>query len=131
MATRLPHWLASGSNRARRYDAMRYQRICRHAFVAIEDERFYEHNGIDVTGIIRAGVKGVASGFHFSEGASTITQQLLKNTVFTSWTSESSMADKFERKFQDQYLALQLEKVVDKDWILENYLNAINLGQIL
>ena len=88
-----------------------------------------EHNGIDVTGIIRAGVKGVASGFHFSEGASTITQQLLKNTVFTSWTSESSMADKFERKFQEQYLALQLEKVVDKDWILENYLNAINLGQ--
>ena len=39
------------------------------------------------------------------------------------------MADKFERKFQEQYLALQLEKVVDKDWILENYLNAINLGQ--
>ncbi len=39
------------------------------------------------------------------------------------------MADKFERKFQEKYLALQLEKVVDKDWILENYLNAINLGQ--
>ena len=69
---------------------------------------------VGLTGIIRAGVKGVASGFHFSEGASTITQQLLKNTVFTSWTSESSMADKFERKFQEQYLALQLEKVVDK-----------------
>ena len=100
-----------------------------HAFVAIEDERFYDHNGIDLQGILRAGLKGVASGFHFSEGASTITQQLLKNTVFTQWTSEQSMADKFERKFQEQYLALQLEKVVDKDWILENYLNAINLGQ--
>ena len=99
------------------------------AFVAIEDERFYDHNGIDLQGILRAGLKGVASGFHFSEGASTITQQLLKNTVFTQWTSEQSMADKFERKFQEQYLALQLEKVVDKDWILENYLNAINLGQ--
>ena len=49
--------------------------------------------------------------------------------MFTQWTSEQSMADKFERKFQEQYLALQLEKVVDKDWILENYLNAINLGQ--
>ncbi|MGN0142969.1 MAG: transglycosylase domain-containing protein [Roseburia sp.] len=100
-----------------------------HAFVAIEDARFYEHNGIDIKGIIRAGVKGISSGFHFSEGASTITQQLLKNTVFTSWTSESSMADKFQRKFQEQYLALELEKKVSKDWILENYLNAINLGQ--
>lgn len=100
-----------------------------HAFVAIEDERFYEHNGIDIGGIIRAAIKGITNGFHFSEGASTITQQLLKNTVFTSWTSESSFADKLERKIQEQYLALQLEKVVDKDWILENYLNAINLGQ--
>ena len=120
--------VASGSNR-RAVTINEIPKNLQHAFVAIEDERFYEHNGIDVTGIIRAGVKGVASGFHFSEGASTITQQLLKNTVFTSWTSESSMADKFERKFQEQYLALQLEKVVDKDWILENYLNAINLGQ--
>ncbi|MBP3487708.1 MAG: PBP1A family penicillin-binding protein [Roseburia sp.] len=120
--------VASGSNR-------KYVTIdeipldLQHAFVAIEDERFYEHNGIDLQGILRAGLKGVASGFHFTEGASTITQQLLKNTVFTEWTSEQSMADKFERKFQEQYLALQLEKVVDKDWILENYLNAINLGQ--
>jgi penicillin-binding protein 1A len=120
--------VASGSNR-------KYVTIdeipldLQHAFVAIEDERFYEHNGIDVQGIMRAGIKGVASGFKFSEGASTITQQLLKNTVFTEWTSEESLADKFERKFQEQYLALQLEKVVDKDWILENYLNAINLGQ--
>lgn len=125
---RLPPLVASGSNR-RAVTIDEIPKNLQHAFVAIEDERFYEHNGIDVTGIIRAGVKGVASGFHFSEGASTITQQLLKNTVFTSWTSESSMADKFERKFQEQYLALQLEKVVDKDWILENYLNAINLGQ--
>ena len=45
------------------------------AFVAIEDERFYDHNGIDLRGIVRAGIKGVTTG-HFSEGASTITQQL-------------------------------------------------------
>ena len=51
-----------------------------HAFVAIEDERFYEHNGIDIKGIIRAGVKGLTTG-HFSEGASTITQQLLRWTI--------------------------------------------------
>jgi len=99
-----------------------------HAFVAIEDERFYEHNGIDLKGIMRAGIKGITSG-HFSEGASTITQQLLKNNVFTSWTSETAMADKFKRKIQEQYLAIQLEKKVSKDWILENYLNTINLGQ--
>lgn len=99
-----------------------------HAFVAIEDERFYEHNGIDLRGIVRAGVKGITTG-HFSEGASTITQQLLKNTVFTGWTSESSQADRFTRKIQEQYLAIQLEKIESKEWILENYLNAINLGQ--
>ena len=99
-----------------------------HAFVAIEDERFYEHNGIDLKGIIRAAVVGVTSG-DFSEGASTITQQLLKNTVFTEWTSENSFAQKLERKIQEQYLAVQLEEIVDKEWILENYLNAINLGQ--
>ena len=98
------------------------------AFVAIEDQRFYQHNGIDVKGILRAGYQFLKTGGEEAQGASTITQQLLKNTVFTSWTSESSMADKFERKFQEQYLALQLEKVVDKDWILENYLNTINLG---
>ena len=99
-----------------------------HAVVAIEDERFYEHNGIDVKGILRAGMKALTTG-DFSEGASTITQQLLKNTVFTEWTSETSFIDKLERKIQEQYLAVQLEKKVSKNWIMENYLNAINLGQ--
>ena len=98
------------------------------AFVAIEDSRFYDHNGIDIKGIIRAGVVGIQNR-HFSEGASTITQQLLKNNVFTDWTSEDSLADKFKRKFQEQYLALELEKVMDKDTILINYMNTINLGQ--
>lgn len=98
------------------------------AFVAIEDSRFYDHNGIDIKGIIRAGVIGIQNR-HFSEGASTITQQLLKNNVFTDWTSEDSLADRFKRKFQEQYLALELEKVMDKDTILINYMNTINLGQ--
>ena len=99
------------------------------AFVAIEDSRFYSHNGIDIKGIIRAGVVGLQNGGHFTEGASTITQQLLKNNVFTDWTSEDSLADKFRRKIQEQYLALELEKVMDKDAILINYMNTINLGQ--
>ena len=99
-----------------------------HAVVAIEDERFYEHNGIDVKGILRAFVKGVSEG-GFSEGASTITQQLLKNNVFTDWTNESTWLERFTRKFQEQYLAVQVEKKInDKQVILENYLNTINLG---
>ena len=83
------------------------------AFVAIEDERFYEHNGIDLQGILRAGVTGIANGFHFSQGASTITQQLIKNNVLTTWTSETSFIEKLQRKIQEQYLAIELEKKVD------------------
>lgn len=97
------------------------------AVVAIEDERFYEHNGIDIRGILRAGAKGILNGGNFSEGASTITQQLLKNNVFTGWTNESTV-QRFTRKIQEQYLALQLEKHTSKKVILENYLNTINLG---
>ena len=98
-----------------------------HAVVAIEDERFYEHNGIDVRGILRAGVKAITSG-NISEGASTITQQLLKNNVFTTWTSESTWIEKFTRKFQEQYLAIQVEeKIGDKNVILENYLRTYGI----
>ena len=68
-----------------------------HAVVAIEDERFYEHNGIDVKGILRAGMKALTT-------------------------------ERFTRKIQEQYLAVQVEKKTDKDTILENYLNTINLG---
>ena len=99
-----------------------------HAFVAIEDERFYEHNGIDIKGIIRAAYKGITNKFHFSEGASTITQQLLKNNVFTSWTSENSFSERLKRKIQEQYLAIELSKTMSKDDILLNYMNTINLG---
>ena len=100
-----------------------------HAFVALEDERFYEHNGIDIKGIIRAFMVGVKNKFNFSEGASTITQQLLKNIVFTDWVSEDSFAEKLKRKIQEQYLAIELEKQMDKNTILVNYMNTINLGQ--
>ena len=97
------------------------------AVVAIEDERFYEHFGIDPKGIMRALYKGITEG-NFSEGASTITQQLLKNNVFTDWMNETTFLDKVQRKIQEQYLAIALEMHVDKAWILENYLNTINLG---
>ena len=100
-----------------------------HAFVAIEDERFYDHNGIDIKGIFRAAYVGVMNKFHFTEGASTITQQLLKNNVFTDWTSETGFADKMKRKIQEQYLAIELTKSMSKDEVLLNYMNTINLGQ--
>ena len=100
-----------------------------HAFVSIEDERFYEHNGIDIKGIIRAAYVGISNGFHFTEGASTITQQLLKNNVFTNWTKEDGFMDKIKRKIQEQYLAIELTKTMSKDDVLVNYMNTINLGQ--
>lgn len=98
------------------------------AFVAIEDERFYEHNGIDIKGIARAGVEAIKNK-DFSQGASTITQQLLKNNVFDDWVTEKNLVNKFKRKFQEQYLALELEKRMSKQDILELYMNSINLGQ--
>lgn len=99
------------------------------AFIAIEDARFYKHNGIDIKGIFRASITGVLSLGRRSQGASTITQQLLKNNYFTTWTSETTTKQKIDRKIQEQYLAIQLEKVTSKKKILENYLNTINLGQ--
>lgn len=119
--------IAEGTNRT----YVKIENIPKHvqeAFIAIEDERFYEHNGIDVQGILRAGVKFITSGFRSTQGASTITQQLLKNNVF-DFMSEDGMADKIERKLQEQFLAIQLEEVMEKDEILECYLNTINLGQ--
>ena len=101
-----------------------------HAFVAIEDERFYQHNGIDIEGIARAGFYFVTSLGKNQQGASTITQQLLKNTIFTTWTEENgNLIKTFKRKFQEQYLALAITKHFSKDDILLRYMNAINLGQ--
>lgn len=97
-----------------------------HAFVAIEDERFYEHSGIDIEGILRAAVTGLTTG-SFSQGASTITQQLIKNNVFENWTNET-FSQSVRRKIQEQYLAVELEKTMSKDDILLNYMNTINLG---
>ena len=97
------------------------------AFIAIEDSRFYEHNGIDLKGILRAAYVGITSG-RFSEGASTITQQLIKNNVLQGGY-ETSIADKLRRKIQEQFLAVKLEDQLDsKETILEYYLNTINLG---
>ena len=84
-------------------------------------------------GIARAAVvavKDILSGKNPSQGASTITQQLIKNNVLITWVGEDTFIESLQRKIQEQYLALKLEEQVqDKDWILENYMNTINLGQ--
>ena len=98
------------------------------AFIAIEDNRFYEHNGIDPKGIVRALFVGLSHGGNFSEGASTITQQLIKLTVFDGG-AETDTIQRFKRKFQEWYLALKLEKEMSKAEIMEAYLNTINLGR--
>lgn len=129
--TEIASLVGSGANR----EYVTLVRIPDHlqqAFVAIEDARFYEHNGIDLQSIARAGVATVQkllTGSGRIQGGSTITQQLIKNNVLTSWTSEKTFLEQVQRKLQEQYLALKLEEQVnDKDWILENYLNTINLG---
>ncbi len=104
------------------------------AVVAIEDQRFYEHNGIDLKGIMRAVVANVQSGIKgngwATQGASTITQQLIKNEKLTS-------EKKLTRKITEQYMAVNLEKDLEKslgskdyakNYILELYLNTIGLN---
>ncbi len=92
----------------------------RNAFVAVEDARFYSHNGIDIKRIVGSFVKNAMTGS--SQGGSTITQQLIKNTLLSSEQS-------YKRKIQEAYLAMQLEQKYTKDQILECYLNTIYMGE--
>lgn len=121
----IEYLVGAHSNREYVYlkDLPDYVKYC---FISIEDERFYEHSGIDIRGIFRAGLVGLTSG-DFTQGASTITQQLLKAQVFNGGM-ETKLIDKVRRKIQEQYLAIQLENKLDKDTIMEYYLNTINLG---
>lgn len=91
----------------------------RDAFISIEDERFYSHNGIDLKRLVGA-VIGQLTG-NASYGASTITQQLIKNTHLTQEVS-------YKRKAMEIHLALELEKVMSKDDILTWYMNTLYLG---
>ena len=91
------------------------------AFVAIEDERFWRHNGVDLEGFMRAIFINIKTQ-SFSEGASTITQQIIKNNVLNSDVT-------IERKLQEMYLAVQLEKYHSKEDILELYMNTAACGR--
>ena len=90
------------------------------AVIAVEDHRFYKHNGIDVIAIGRAIINDIKA-MRFVEGGSTITQQLSKNTYFTQ-------EKKLTRKVAEVFMALEIEKNYDKDEILELYLNTSYFG---
>lgn len=96
----------------------------KNAFVSIEDERFYKHKGIDLKrliGVVFIDIKSKISGNTGIQGASTITQQLVRNIYLSSEIS-------YKRKLQEIYLSLQLEKKLNKNQILEAYMNTIYLG---
>ncbi|AOI77468.1 MULTISPECIES: penicillin-binding protein 1A [Burkholderia] len=91
------------------------------AILAIEDARFYDHGGVDLTGIIRAGFVALTNG-HASQGASTITMQVARNFFLSSEKT-------YTRKIYEMLLAYRIERALTKDQILEVYMNQIYLGQ--
>lgn len=90
------------------------------AVIAVEDHRFYEHNGIDLFGIIRAIINDIRT-WELREGGSTITQQLAKNTYFTQ-------NRKLTRKIAETFMALKIEKECSKEEIFELYVNTSYFG---
>src|SRR5919106_324321 len=95
------------------------------AVIALEDQRFYEHEGVDLKAIVRATLANIGSG-RIEEGGSTITQQYVKQMII----APGEIAEKsYERKIQEAALSRQLEKKLSKKVILERYLNTIYLGQ--
>ena len=106
--------------------------VMKDAMIAIEDARFYSHNGLDVQGTLRALVTNLASG-DVQEGGSTLTQQLVKQTLLqTAETPEEAAAaveQTLERKLREARLALALEETWSKDEILTRYLNIVYFGQ--
>src|SRR6195952_439567 len=106
--------------------------VMKQAIVDIEDSRFYEHNGLDVQGTLRALVKNLAAG-GVQEGGSTLTQQLVKQTLLqTATTPEEQQAATEQtvgRKLKEARLALALEQTYTKDEILTRYLNIAYFGE--
>ena len=102
-------------------------KVLRDATVAIEDERFYRHKGVDYESIVRAAVENFASR-ETVQGGSTLTMQLVKN-LYTADRSRSGLAG-YQRKIREAKLAEELENDHDKEWILERYLNTVPYGTV-
>ncbi|MGH2736604.1 MAG: transglycosylase domain-containing protein, partial [Actinomycetota bacterium] len=94
------------------------------AIVAIEDERFFEHHGVDLKAVLRAAIENVTSG-EVRQGGSTITQQYVKNMIISP---EGPAAKTLERKIREAALARQLERRLTKREILSRYINAVYFG---
>jgi penicillin-binding protein 1A len=97
--------------------------VLKQATVAIEDQRFYQHKGVDYEGILRAGLKNLESGSTV-QGGSTITMQLVRN-LYTGDRNRN-----FQRKIREAKLAEELEREHNKTWILTNYLNNVSYGTV-
>ena len=99
------------------------------AFLSIEDSRYFQHFGFDIPRFAKAALENLKT-MSFGQGGSTFTMQLVKNTYFQVDSGDSStLAEKkIDRKVQEIYLAIQLDKQLDKKTILELYLNKINVG---
>src|SRR5829696_263934 len=95
----------------------------REAVVAIEDERFYKHKGVDYGAIVRAGVRNIESGENV-QGGSTLTQQLVRALYI------KDPGRNYARKIREAKLASELEKEHSKRWILHNYLNSVPFGTV-
>jgi penicillin-binding protein 1A len=107
-----------------RRDIVRIQDVpdsLKKAVLAIEDARFYDHGGVDLTGIARAGFVALTNG-HATQGASTITMQVARNFFLSSEKT-------YTRKIYEMLLAYKIESKLSKDQILEVYMNQIYLGQ--
>jgi penicillin-binding protein 1A len=98
-------------------------RMLKDATVAIEDERFFAHTGVDFEGIVRAAIKNVRSG-RAVQGGSTITQQLVRALYI------ENPERNYERKIREAKLAEELENERSKDWILTNYINSVPYGTV-
>ncbi|MBI3396241.1 MAG: transglycosylase domain-containing protein, partial [Spirochaetia bacterium] len=110
-----------------RQELVQYQNIpphVVHAFLAVEDDNFYNHFGIDFFGILRAAVKNVIS-LRVVQGGSTLTQQLAKQIYLFS---EGERGRTFTQKIRETLLALEMEELLSKNEILEVYFNAVYLG---
>lgn len=105
-------------------DANEYPEVMTNAMTAIEDQRFYDHMGIDPIGIGRAAVGYVTNRGQIVGGGSTITQQLVKLSVFSTAREDQTL----ERKAQEAWLALQLERELSKEQIMTLYLNKIHMA---
>src|SRR4051794_28016229 len=104
-----------------------FPKVLQNATVAIEDQRFYKHKGVDYEGIVRAAIKN-AKSHKTVQGGSTLTMQLVRN-LYTGDTTRSGV-DGYKRKIREARLAQELEQIHPKSWVLGKYLNTVPYGTV-